>query len=73
MSFDEATTAFGDPLSLTISDPDHSDGEERVVLLGESYVGRRVVVVHTERSERIRIISATLATRGERLSYEEGS
>jgi uncharacterized DUF497 family protein len=51
VSFDEAATAFGDPLSLTISDPDHSDDEERFVLLGESYAGRLVVVVHTERQE----------------------
>jgi uncharacterized DUF497 family protein len=52
VSFDEAATAFGDPLSLTIPDPDHSDDEERFVLLGESYVGRLLVVVHTERDER---------------------
>jgi uncharacterized DUF497 family protein len=71
VSFDEASTAFGDPLSLTISDPDHSDDEERFILLGESYSGRLVVVVHTERLERIRIISAKLATGRERRSYEE--
>ena len=71
VSFDEAATAFGDPLSLTIPDPDHSDDEERFVLLGESYVGRLLVVVHTERGERIRIISARLATRTERVNYEE--
>lgn len=71
VSFDEAATAFGDPLSLTIPDPDHSDDEELFVLLGESYQGRLVVVVHTEREERIRIISARLATRNERRSYEE--
>lgn len=46
VSFDEAATAFGDPLSLTIPDPDHSDDEELFVLLGESYQGRLVVVVH---------------------------
>lgn len=72
VSFDEAATAFGDPLSITISDPDHSDDEERFVLLGASYTGRLIVVVHTERGERIRIISARLATRNERLKYEEG-
>lgn len=73
VSFDEAATAFGDPLSITIPDPDHSDDEERFVLLGETYQGRLVVVVHTERSERIRLISARLATRRERRSYEEGT
>ena len=71
ISFGEAATAFGDPLSLTISDPDHSDDEERFVLLGESFSGRLLVVVHTERQERIRIISARLATGRERRSYEE--
>ena len=71
VSFDEAATAFGDPLSLTIPDPDHSEDEERFVLLGESYVTRLLVVVHTERGERIRIISARLATRNERVNYEE--
>jgi uncharacterized DUF497 family protein len=71
VSFDEAATAFGDPLSLTISDPDHSDDEERFILLGESYSGRLIVVVHTERLERIRLISARLATGKERRSYEE--
>jgi hypothetical protein len=70
VSFDEAATAFGDPLSLTISDLDHSDEEERFILVGESYAGRLVVVAHMERGERIRIISARLATKGERYSYE---
>ena len=72
VSFDEAATTFGDSLSLAIPDPDHSDEEERFVLLGESFAGRLLVVVHTERGERIRIISARLATRTERLAYEEG-
>lgn len=70
VSFDEASTAFGDPLSLTISDPDHSDDEPRFLLVGQSYLGRLVVVSHTERRDRIRIISARLATRAERYSYE---
>ena len=72
VSFDEAATAFGDPLSLTIPDPDHSDDEDRFVLLGETFGGRLVVVVHTDRNERIRIISARIATRRERRSYAEG-
>ncbi len=71
LSFDEAATAFGDPLSLTISDPDHSDDEDRFVLMGHSYAGQTVVVVFTERGERIRIISARLATSQERRTYEE--
>lgn len=70
VSFDEAATAFGDPLSLTIPDPDHSDEEDRFVLVGETYEARLVVVVFTERGERFRIISARLATGQERRSYE---
>jgi uncharacterized DUF497 family protein len=50
LSFDEAATAFGDPLSLTIADPDHSEDEDRYVLLGESYLARLMVVVFTERA-----------------------
>jgi len=71
VSFEEAATAFGDPLSLTIPDPDHSLNEDRYVLIGESQMERLLVVAHTERSDTIRIISARLATRGERVSYEE--
>lgn len=70
--FDEAATAFGDPLSLTIADPDHSLDEERFVLIGHSFSGRLVVVAHTDRDGRIRVISARIATKNERRSYEEG-
>lgn len=68
--FDEAATAFGDLLSLTIPDPDHSDDEDRFILLGQTFADRYVVVIHTYRGERIRIISARIATRNERRSYE---
>lgn len=71
VSFDEASTAFGDPLSRTIYDPLHSEREDRFVLIGESLRGRLLVVVHTERGERIRIISARLATNKERRRHEE--
>ena len=71
VSFDEASTAFRDPLSRTIDDPLHSEGQERFVLIGQSVRGRLLVVVHTERGDRIRIISARLATNKERLGYEE--
>ena len=70
VSFDEAVTAFEDPLSLTIEDPDHSEREERLILLGRSRNNRLLVVVHTEREDRIRRISARLATRRERRDYE---
>jgi uncharacterized DUF497 family protein len=69
VSFEEAATAFGDPLSMTQFDPAHSDGEDRFVLLGATYGGRLVVVSHTDRSATIRIISARVATRRERRIY----
>jgi uncharacterized DUF497 family protein len=71
IAFEEAMTAFADPHSITISDPDHSDGEERFVLIGRSAVKRLLIVVHLERGERIRLISARLAASRERRSYEE--
>jgi uncharacterized DUF497 family protein len=70
VSFDEASSAFRDPLSTTIVDLLHSEGEERYILLGQSQSARLVVVVHTERGDRIRIISARLATMKERIRYE---
>jgi len=72
VSFEEAATIFGDELSLTIPDPVHSTEEERWVTVGRSRHDRTVVVVHTERREAIRIISARAATARERKSYEEG-
>lgn len=72
VSFDEASTIFGDPLSVTIDDPQHSISEPRWVTLGHSARHRLLAVVHTDRGGRIRIISARVATRYERESYEEG-
>ena len=71
VSFHEASTAFGDPLSMTIGDPLHSKEEDRFVLIGRSCRNRVLVVVHTEREGRLRIISARPATRKERLHREE--
>ncbi len=73
VSFKEASTVFGDPLALTIPDPLHSEGEDRFITLGESHRRRLLVVVFTERRDKIRIISARVATRGERRDYEEGT
>jgi len=72
LSFEEAATAFADPLSLTIPDPDHSGDEDRFVLVGETIRGKVVVVVHTERGDNLRLISARLPTRRERATYEQG-
>jgi uncharacterized DUF497 family protein len=70
VSFSEASTAFADPLSLTIFDPDHSEAEDRFILLGQATSGRLLVICHTGRSGTIRIISARLADRRERAQYE---
>ena len=71
VSFEEAATAFGDPLSLLLPDPDHSLGEERYLVLGRSDKGRLLVVAFVERPPRTRLMSARLATRRERRRYEE--
>lgn len=71
VSFDEAATAFRDPLSLTILDPDHSANEQRYLLIGMSRPRRLLVVAHAERGDSIRIINARLASRRERRVYEE--
>jgi len=72
ISFDEASTVFGDTCSVTIDDPLHSMGERRWVTLGHSANQRLLVVVHTDRGNHIRLISARAATRHERKMYEEG-
>ena len=72
VSFEEASTVFGDPLSLTIPDPAHSQVEDRAIVLGQSHQRKLLVVVHTERGDNIRIISARRAGRRERKNYEEG-
>jgi len=71
VSFDEASTVFGDPLSLLMPDPDHSADEERYVLLGMSAHQRLLVVAFAERRPNTRLISARRATRAERKRYEE--
>ena len=70
ITFDEASTVFKDTLTLTIEDPLHSYDEERLVLIGMSSKNRLLVVVHTDREESIRIISARKAVKRERKYYE---
>lgn len=72
VSFHEASTVFGDPLAITFDDPDHSIGEQRYLTFGLSRLNRLLVVAHTERADRIRIISARVTTRQEKRIYEEG-
>ncbi len=69
VTFHEATTSFDVPRSLTIYDPNHSDTEDRFILLGMSASGRLLVVVHTERGDSIRLISARPANRRESAQY----
>jgi len=69
VSFIEAASAFRDSRSLTIHDPEHSDDEDRFVLLGLSAQGRILVVVHGERGENLRIISARAASKTEEQLY----
>ena len=71
ISFDEGTTVFRDTLSITISDPDHSDSEDRFIDIGMSHRMQLLVVSYTERKDKIRIISARRATKAERKNYEE--
>jgi uncharacterized DUF497 family protein len=72
VSFQDAATVFGDPLAMTYFDPDHSQDEDRYLTFGHSMSGQLSVISHTNRGDRIRIISARRMTRRERKSYEEG-
>ena len=71
VTFEDAATVFGDDLSITVPDPDHSEEEARFITVGMSSQNRLLIVAHAERGDRIRIISARRATRHERREYEE--
>jgi len=71
VAFKEAATVFRDALSITFLDPYHSEREERYITVGQSSAGRLLIVAHTDREGRIRIISARELTRAERKAYEE--
>ena len=72
VSFHEAATVFGDRLALTFDDPDHSDNERRLITFGVSRLNRYIIVSHTERHSKMRIISARQMRKHERKIYEEG-
>ena len=72
VSFHDAATVFGDPLAIAFLDPDHSDEEERSVTFGMSQSQRLLVVAHTIRGTKTRIISARMMTRSEKVIYVEG-
>ena len=71
VTFEEAMSAFRDPLSLVVPDPDHSEWEDRLILMGISDRQRLLVVVYVERNENLRIISARAADLDEKREYEE--
>jgi uncharacterized protein len=73
VGFAEASTVFGDPFSITIPDPDHAADEERFVIIGMSNRRKLLIVVHTVRGKRVRLISARAATNRERQNYEDNS
>ncbi|MGV2832042.1 BrnT family toxin [Myxosarcina sp. GI1(2024)] len=72
VSFEEAKTVFDDPFYVDFYDPDHSEDEERYLIIGASNRGRLLIVSYTERGDSIRLISARELTRAERKAYEEG-
>lgn len=72
ITFEEASSVFGDPLSITIPEPQVTRSEYRFVTIGISSRGRLLVVIHTDRYDRIRIISARKSTSRERKQYEQG-
>lgn len=71
MGFEEASTLFSDPLSLTVLDPEHSLAGERYLTIGKAFNDKLLIVVHTDRGDNIRIISARRASHRERKFYEE--
>jgi uncharacterized DUF497 family protein len=70
VDFEEGATIFNDPRIATITDPDHSEDEERFISIGISVIRRLLTVIHTYRKERIRLISARKATKAEKKNYE---
>jgi uncharacterized DUF497 family protein len=73
LSFQEAATVFGDPLSVTFADPDHSRAEDRFITVGHTRRGKAVIVAHVDRVGSVRLISAREATPRERKAYEQST
>ena len=71
VGFAEAGTVFRDPLGISVFDPDHSGEEDRYLTVGVSQQGRVIIVAHTDRGDKVRIISARELTRAEREDYEK--
>ncbi len=73
VGFEEAKTVFANPLAVIFNDEEHSDDEEREIIIGHSQKNRLLIVSFTERSKAIRVISARKATNNERKDYEENA
>lgn len=73
VAFEEALSVFADPLARIFDDPDHSDDEQRELIIGHSAKQRLLIVSFTERAPRTRIIGAREATARERSDYEENT
>lgn len=71
VSFEEAVTVFGDPLALYFDDEEHSIGENRGIIIGNSIRNRSLIVVYIESNVKIRIVSSRLLTKKEKKSYED--
>ena len=71
VTFNEASTVFRDPLAITYADPEHSIGEYCYLTFGRSIMNRLIVVAHSDRNDKVRLISAREMTRSERKDYEE--
>ncbi len=71
VSFDEASTIFDDPMFITLLDSEHSQDEDRFITIGLSSKNRLLLVAHTERKDKIRIISARKAAKNEEKFYAE--
>ena len=69
VSFQEASTVFYDLLAVTFDDPDHSDQEDRFIIVGQSNQARLLFVAHVDRGERVHIISARVLKPKERRLY----
>jgi uncharacterized protein len=72
VTFEEAKTVFEDPLYIDFYDPDHSQDEERYLIVGISSQRRLLIVSYTERENSTRLISAREVTQAEQEAYEEG-
>ena len=73
LSFGDAASVFADPLAITIVDTRHSTNEVRYATIGTTGTGRLLVVIHTDRGRRVRIITTWPATPAERRRYEQDS